>query len=261
MKRVEQRYRRLTKEGFPSWEARQLSVATQYRLNDPAMKSLRSARRAEWRVHKKAGLSKRSYNQRIGFYYTVEGLKKDDKYQVLANIQNISNTPLVAKRIRLLRIQRETPAGYDGRFNILRKAGFFPWESRILARMEDIHPDLRRTTFLSKPWQAMIRNHQAFLEKMLIKAEAKIRRQMGSSAFKMLSNAKKKQLAMRMVEKALRASYEMGKYSPFDWLKREYRPKARPRAYESRKKTKAQARTRQFLATKKQERHSTLYFD
>lgn len=261
MKRVKQRELRLRSEGFPYWEARQLSEATQYRLDDPAMKELRSLRRREWRSHSKAGLGKRSYNRRVAFYYESEGLKDRDKFQVVKNVQGIRRTPQIAKRVKLLRIQRETPAGYDGRYKILRDAKFFPWEARLLARMEDINPTLRRATFLSKPWQAMIKNHKAFVDKMLIKAAVRVRKEMGRAAYNLLSNAQKKRLAQQRLDKLLRNAYAASKYSPYEWLRREYRPKARPRIYQTTQRKRAKKRTDRFLPTKKQQQQKILFFD
>lgn len=262
MKRVEQRYRRLLyKDHLPAWEARQLSEATEFTLADPAMRQLRSLRRKEWRGHQRAGLGKRSYNQRVAFYYVAEGLREKRKYQVLRNVQSIRRQPRIAKALRMLRIQRETPAGTEGRQRILRDARFFPWEARILATMKDIDPGLRRHTFLSKPWQAMIKNHKAYMEKMLMKAEARLRKQMGVTAFNLLSNAGKKRRALRLLDDMLRRLYALGRYSPWEWLKREYRPKTKPRVYQSTQRKRAKAKTDRLLATKRQREQSTMFFD
>lgn len=262
MKRIEQRYRHfLDKDHMPAWEARQLAEATQYRLDDPAIKQLRSLRRLEWRQHRKAGLGKRSFNRRVAFFYAADGLIERGKYQVVKNIQGISKEPKIAKAIRMLRIQRETPAGTEGRYSILRKALFFPWEAKLLARMKDIDPTQRRHTFLSKPWQAMIKTHKAYVEKMLVKAESRVRKQIGNEAFKLLSNTRKKQLAMKILDDMLKKAYAMGKYSPFDWLKREYRPKTRPRVYQATQRKRAKAKTDRLLPTKRQREQTTLFFD
>jgi len=262
VKRVEQRYRRLLyKDHLPAWEARQLSKATEFALADPAMRELRSLRRMEWRQHQKAGLGKRSYDQRVAFYYVAEGLREKKKYQVLKNIQGIRREPKIARAIRMLRIQRETPAGTEGRYTILRKAGFFPWEARILANMKDIDPGLRRHTFLSKPWQAMVKNHKAYMVKMLVKAEARLRKEMGIASFNLLSNAQKKRRAQQILDAMLRKAYALGRYSPFDWLKREYRPKTKPRTYQSTQRKRSKSKTDRLLPTKKQREQSTMFFD
>ena len=262
MKRTEQRYRRLLdKDHLPAWEARQLSQATEFILADPAMRQLRSLRRKEWRQHKKAGLGKRSYNQRVAFYYVAEGLREKRKYQVLKNVQSIRREPRIAKAIRTLRIQRETPAGTEGRYSILRKAGFFPWEARVLATMKDIDPGLRRHTFLSKPWKAMIKNHKAYMEKMLVKAEARLRKELGRAGFSLLSNTQKKIRARGILDAMLRKAYALGRYSPFDWLRREYRPVKHPKAYQSTQRKRAKSKTDRLLPTKKQRAQSTMFFD
>jgi len=158
----------------------------------------------------------------------------------------------------MVRVQRETEAGAEGRYRILRDAGFFPWEARLLSQMKDVDPSKRRHTFLSKPWQAMIANHKKYMDKMLGKAAVRVRKEMGARRFDELTKTQKRRLSLQKLNDMLRRLYALGKYSPWDFLKLEYRPKPKPRSYNPETRRRAKKRTEKLMGTKKQ---ATLFFD
>lgn len=251
MKRVEQRYRRLFGEGFPSWEARWISRQTDIRLTDPALKELRKERRRGLREARKIGVRKSDYTRQIGLMYRAEGLYRRGRYHPVERVEQYRQMPRVRRAIREERIRKETPAGYEGRRRILLKSGFFDWEARILARMKDIHPSLRRQTFTSKPWQAMIKNHAKYMRRMLAKAAVRIRKEIGEARFKQLTKEQVARLARQRLNEMLRRAYEAGTYSPFSWLKREYKPRPIPRGYQTLQRRRATRDTNKLMSTQK----------
>jgi len=259
MKRIEQRYQRLLKEHVPYWEARSLAKATEYPLAHPAMRRIRSLRKLEWRQQK---IGKRDYSKRVGFFYEAEGLREKGKYQVREHIRQVSQEPLVVKAIRLLRAGRETSAGHVGRMRILVQRGkFFPWEARrLLSGLEGKFTE-KRHIFESYQWQAMIRNHRAYVEKMMIKTASRLKREMGSNAYNRLSNRERLRRAKNRLNDLLLSLYNRQKYDVFDWLKKEYRPKKVKQHYEVDKKRRATKRTSELLASKKQQQRQLVYFD
>ncbi len=250
MKRIEQRRLRLLKDHIPAFEARQLSRLVEYTLAGPVLKKIRSERKKDWRASKRAGIGRRDFNRKVAFAYEVEGFKARGKYQVGERMRQISRERVVAKAIRMLRISKTTPAGRLGRLHILEKAGFFPWEARILATMKDVRKELRRHTFLSKPWQSMIKNHKAHVAKMMVRAKVRLRKQIGPTAFNLLSESEKNRRAKKLLSDMLRRLYTQQKYSVYDWLKREYRPKTKPRAYQVTQRTRAKGKTDKLLKAK-----------
>lgn len=247
MRLSEIRYRRMLREGLPYWEAKRLAdegVA----LRDPALMQLRRERRAGWREAKKAGVGKRAYAREIGFRYEAEGLRRERRYRPLEHFERYKVIPRVVAAVREIRTRRETPAGYEGRLRILKDAGFYLWEARILARMKDIDPAKRRDTFESKPWRAMIKNHKGYLEKMLGKALVRVRKELGERVFRQTPPRVLARMARDKLEGMLRRAYAAGRYSPFDWLKREYRPRPVPKGYQALKRRRATARTQRLMS-------------
>lgn len=256
---VQRRYARLLGEGFPAWEARKIAAAREFRLADPALKVLRRERRVAWKETRKAGLGKRSLNRQIAFQYRAEGLVDDKgRFRPVQRLSEIREIPRVARQVRMVRVQRETAAGMEGRYSILRRAGFFPWEARLLATMKDISPDQRRHTFLSAPWQAMIKNHRAFVERMTAKAGNRLRKEMGETRWNRMTAAQKLRLSQEKLNDMLRRLYATGRYNPYDWLRREYRPTRAPRAYQTEQRKRSKKRTDKRLATQKQ---TVMFFD
>ncbi len=259
MKRVDQRRIRLLKDGLAPFEARQISKRTDIRLADPELKALRRDRRAGLRAAKAVGLGKRSFNREIRFDYRTMGFTdKRDRLDALQQVARIANRPQVVKAIRIARVNRETSAGTEGRIQILRRAGFFGWEARLLATMKDIHPTLRRSTFESQTWQAMIRHHKDFVEKMMGKAAVRVRKEMGADRWNELTSSQKRRLARQKLDKMLRMLYASGKYDPWSWLKAEYRPKRIPRGYEVVARKGAKKKIKGLLGTKRQ---AEMFFD
>lgn len=259
MKRVEQRRRRLLLWGFAPFEARQLSKATEYPLNHPAMKVLKHERRIAYREAKRSRVPKSKLNQEIAFMYKAEGFYEKRRYLPLRRLKQIAAIPRIAAEVRTYRVIRESEGSYRGRYATLKKAGFFDWEAKILARMEDIKdPYMKRHTFMSKPWKAMIANQKGYRMKMLAKAGARVEKEMGSRRFRALTKKQRLHLASKSLSAMLRRLYEAGKYTVYDWLKIEYRPKPKPRSYDPEYKKRARRRTDRLQATKRQ---AVLFFD
>lgn len=248
---AEIRYRRLHDiEGMPHWEAKRFADAG-IPLRDPALIELRKERRSAWKEAQKADVGRRAFAKQIGLQYEVEGMRRERRYRPLERFEAFKTIPRVAAVVRETRARRETGAGYEGRFRILTEAKFFPWEARILARMKEIDPSKRRDTFESKPWQAMIRNHAAYMEKMLGKALVRVRREIGERAFRETPPRVLARMARDKLEGMLRRAYAAGKYSPFDWIRREYKPKPVPKGYQPLKRRRATARTQRLMSRKR----------
>lgn len=241
------RYNRLTKEGFPFWEAKRFSDAG-VPLRDPALKELRKERRSAWKEAKKAGVGRRAFAREIGFQYETEGFRRERRYRPLEHFEKYKETPRVVAAVRAARIRRETPAGYEGRFRILKDAHFFPWEARLLARMKEIDPAKRRDTFESKPWQAMIKNHPAYVERMLGKALVRVRKELGEKRFRETPQRVLARMARAKLEDMLLRAYAAGRYSPWDWIKLSYRPKPVPKGYQVTKRRRASARVQKLMS-------------
>ncbi len=259
MRRIDQRRIRLLKDGLAPFEARQISKRTEIRLADPELKALRKDRRADLRAAKAVGQGKREVNLKIAFdYRTLGWVDKRGRYNPFRELERVAKRPQVVKAIRFARVNRETSAGTEGRLKILRKAGFFPWEARLLATMKDIHPTLRKHTFESQTWQAMIRHHKDFMAKMLGKSAVRVRKEIGKDRWNALTQSQRQRLARQRLSKVLKALYAAGKYDVFSWLKIEYRPKRAPRGYEVVSRKQANKKLKGLLGTKRQ---AEMYFD
>ena len=255
MKRIDQRRRRLLKEGFAIQEARDISKATDIRLADPVLKELRRDRRAALRAAKATGpRAKTRVSREIVVELTAGGfVDKRGRITPLRHLESFGKRPRVVEIIRQREVARTSDAGFTGRFNILRRAGFFTFEARILAAMKGISAGKRQETFRSAPWQAMLKSRAGYIEKMLGKAIASVRKELGAKRFNDLTTSEVRHLALAKIERMLRRWYKTEHVDPFAWLKAEYRPKTRPPS-ESELKARQRVRKgkRKFVGTKRQ---------
>jgi hypothetical protein len=214
-RRQEQRKARLLKEGFAPFEARGF---VNIKLSDPVMLYLRKERRAALRSTHKMKVSQSALYRQYKVLYQAEGWYKGRRYQPLALFASYTGKvkEIEDKRIRGLqaRQHREERAakperGYEARFRALLECKFLVFEARILATMAHIRPENRNKVFNTHPWVAM--------------RETRLR---------LVADLRAKGYSDREIRLMIRNWYRTGKVSdPYQFLRREYRPKQKPLLY------------------------------
>jgi len=216
-RRQEQRYRRLLKEGFLRWEARGF-IDT--KITQPAMRLLRKERRATLREYKKQGVSKAHLSRELAAFYKFEGYYKNRRYQPLSlfEVYLAKQQAIEAERTRELKAKGrreeraakpEVDRGYPRRFQILIDCGFLAFEARILAAMAHVRSQNRNRTFRTHPWRAMMRTREDLVARL-----------------------KAKGYSNREIRGIIRQWYRTGKvHDPYEFLRREYKPRPKPLLY------------------------------
>ena len=228
----EQRYERLIREHFTPQEAKQLA-STNVPLTDPRMVSLRKERVELYWQMRNQHLPKSHLRSEIRIYNKVHGYSGKQGANRRIEEATGSNYYSEAKN------KWEQTQDFHKRFDILRKAGFYPFEARELARMRNIEPSKRDEVFKSKTWQAMIRNHPDALRELLNRAKIRINR---DSDIGKLPPSRINQLANKLVREKLQEHKKKKTFNPYDWLKREYKPKSVIRNYDFTRVDKAEAK-------------------
>jgi hypothetical protein len=220
-RRQEQRYNRLMREGFPYWEARRF-INT--KLSDPALVELRKERRRALREAKRADIPKRQLNKQIAIEYRSEGLYREGRYQPAMLLERYQARPSVIERakglITRVRVRFELAADERRRYNRLIDAGFLPFEAQTLAKMEHVHPDNRERTWNSAPWKAMI-----------------------DSRRRLVSGLLKRGYSKKKIREMIQRYYALKDRDPYDFLKREYKPRVSPKHYDIQKQAAFVAKT------------------
>lgn len=222
------RIKRLLAEHFTREEAEQLS---NYPLSDPRVIAARHERKDIYWQYKEQGFTKKQIKEHVRFTNKVEGYTgKKGVEKKLEDVKSSSTTKSIYAEAKE-RFDRDLEA--RGRYRTLRKAGFFSFEAAELARMKNIPKQIRNQVFGTKPWQSMISSHPIALQNMLRAARNRIKKDPKNTGF---SDRQIEALAIKLVKSILLDHKAKKTFNPFDWLKREYRPKTVVKDYQEVKK-------------------------
>ena len=231
-RRQVQRYKRLTKEGFPYWEAKGFLYT---KLSEPALMELRKERRKALRESKKIGIPKRQLTQQIAASYRFEGFHRQGKYQPALLLESYQKRPSVIARVKKfvtrVRVRFEQATDERRRYNYLIDAGFLPFEAQALSRMEHVNPENREKTWDSAPWKAMIASRRRWVSGML-----------------------RRGFSRKKIKDIIEKYYTLSDRDPYDFLKREYSPRPSPKHYDIEKQAKFIAKTDALMHPRKAKR-------
>jgi hypothetical protein len=212
------RIKRLLAEHFTPEESKRLANLN-IPLNDPRMVAIRKERKDLYWQYKEQGYTKKDITKRVRFVNKAEGLTGQKGIE--KKIERIPHEAATQSYYLEAKVKFERDAETRNRYRILRRAGFFPFEAEELAKMKTIDPKFRKQVFDSPTWQKMIRNHPTVLNGLINRAVIRTRQDPKASK---LSDKQIAIIAVKMVRSVLIERKTNKEFSPFDWLRKDYKP-------------------------------------
>jgi hypothetical protein len=235
-RRQAQRYYRLRSEGFTYFEAKGY---IDQKITTPIFRRFRRQRVAMLRETRKEGVPKRQLEAQIRAMYKFEGHFAEGKYQPLDFLDRWTEKAkkFEVKKPEVVEAPREVSAGgfYKRCYASLIWHGFVPFEAtEFVSELAAIREAQKvkkpkgaksaEEVWNSEPWKAMRAHRRALILSWKRKG---------------YTNAE----CRAMIENYYKAKDS----SPWDWLKKEYRPKATPRRYDVSMQKIAQRKTDRLL--------------
>jgi hypothetical protein len=156
------------------------------------------------------------------------------KQYTLYLIRGIRPVLPVMEKYRVAKVFRpRRDLRHDARYQQLKRKGLADWEALHFAAMKDVSPEKRQVTFDSGTWQDGLGAYKRFKIKMIKEA--------------MRGRGLDKEDARILVAKILLRLFRAKKYSPYDFLKLEYKPPRKLRTYEEEARQKAREKIRNAL--------------
>jgi len=222
------RIKRLLADHFTREEAEKLA---DYPLSDPRVIAARAERKDIYWQYKEQGLSKQEITKQVRFVNKAEGYT--GKKGIEKKLEDVKTSPATKTIYAEAKERFDRDLEARGRYRTLRNAGFFSFEATELARMKNIPKDQRNIVFRTKPWQEMISKHPTSLNDLINRAIARVKR---DSSTKGLSAKQIEIIAIKLVKSTLLDHKNKRSFNPYDWLKREYKPKSVVKDYSDVKK-------------------------
>lgn len=220
------RLKRLVREHFTHVEAEQM-LKLNLPLKDAKMQAARQERKDLWRSFRQEGLKKGEIRSRLNFVNKAESYL--GKTGAAKRLEEAAKSPGYQPLVEKVMFSNQAQADFQRRYIILRKAGFFDFEARDLARMKNLSPAQRNELFRGPMFQKMIANHP---KEIVHRFDDALRRINKDPRFSNRTEKEKKRVAVNMVRDMLLMHRMKKKFNPYDWLKKEYpRPAKPPSSY------------------------------